>query len=497
MHYDLIHTLLESRISNLRPPPEPLYDLYTAITSEAREFRHNIWHYNRALSFTSLGVTEDWSVNQHSAGPPVFRIQGDLYHRIGNLLPSEGQNPTYAQIYIYEPRESIEYRIHNNPDLNRTTLSSLQNILTQYNPYVQIFYNAGEILAQYPATSDISIRLQVIDGSDRRTHNLPATEEVAVILPNSSVPTDHRDILLRRRSGPLHHIDERHPAYSPLQYPLLFPFGDHGWHDELYMYNPQSTNPHSLSQTRYAAYRLHSRRNEFSTILHSNRLLQRYIVDCWATADQYKLTWLQKNQNHLRSELYSGLEDIVDTDEQQDINLCNIGQRTVLPSSYIGGPRHMQQKFQDSMAIARYFRQVDLFITMTANANWPEIHRELYPGQTPFDRPDLVTRVFHMKKDALLHDIYKDGIFGPCVAYVYTIEFQKRGLPHMHLLLFLKPGCKLTTTTEIDSVISATLPDRNRDPKLFETISSCMVHGPCGAFNPRAPCMENGKCTKW
>jgi hypothetical protein len=201
------------------------------------------------------------------------------------------------------------------------------------------------------------------------------------------------------------------------------------------------------------------------------------------------------NQGTLRASLYSGLEDAIHAGDD-DVDLNELGQRTVLPSSYIGGPRHMGQRFQDSMAIARYYRKVDIFLTCTTNPKWVEITRELLPGQAAHDRPELVSRVFQLKKEALIDDIYKNGIFGRAVAYVYTIEFQKRGLPHIHLLIFLQNGEKLLTPEDIDSAIWARWPDPDTQPLLFHTIKTCMVHGPCGAANPRAPCMENGKCTK-
>lgn len=158
----------------------------------------------------------------------------------------------------------------------------------------------------------------------------------------------------------------------------------------------------------------------------------------------------------------------------------------------------MQQRFQDSLAIARYYKKVDIFLTMTCNPQWPEITRELRPHETPYDRPDLVARVFQMKKKALLKDILQDGVLGKAVAHVYTIEFQKRGLPHMHLLLFFDNPHKLFTAEEIDKLISAKWPDPVTEPLLFETVKTRMVHGPCGAANPNAPCMdpETKTCTK-
>jgi len=214
----------------------------------------------------------------------------------------------------------------------------------------------------------------------------------------------------------------------------------------------------------------------------------------WAATDQQRLSFLRQNQGVLRAALYSGLEDAVEADDMMDLN--EIGQRVVLPSSYVGGPRHMQQQFQDSMAIARYFRKVDLFITITANPEWREIQEALLPGQTAYDRPDLVSRVFHMKARSIVNEIVATGIFGRAVAHVYTIEFQKRGLPHMHLLVFLSGPDKLLTPDDINTAIRADWPDPVTEPLLFDTVKRCMVHGPCGTANPTARCMENKRCTK-
>lgn len=191
--------------------------------------------------------------------------------------------------------------------------------------------------------------------------------------------------------------------------------------------------------------------------------------------------------------MLNGIEDAL-SENDDHVDLSQLGQRVILPSSYLGGPRDMYQRYLDGMAIARHFKKIDLFLTMTANPNWPEIKRELLPGQTVNDRPDLVSRVFQLKKKVLMHAILKDGIFGPCVAHVYSIEFQKRGLPHMHLLLFLKDGYKLLTPDVVDSIIAAEWPDPITHPHLFEAVKKFMVHGPCGTLNPQAPCMKDNKC---
>jgi hypothetical protein len=96
-------------------------------------------------------------------------------------------------------------------------------------------------------------------------------------------------------------------------------------------------------------------------------------------------------------------------------------------------------RIQDAMAICRSFGLPSYFITFTCNPNWPEIQAELIPGQITADRPYLVTRVFRMKLSVLMKDLMKDEVFGPTVAQIHVIEFQKRGLPHAHILIILKP----------------------------------------------------------
>ena len=87
-------------------------------------------------------------------------------------------------------------------------------------------------------------------------------------------------------------------------------------------------------------------------------------------------------------------------------------------------------------------------------------------------------------------------MFGRVMAIVYTTEFQKRGLPHMHALIWLHPDDKILDANQVDNIVSAQLPDPDEDPLLYETVTNCMLHGPCGALKPKAPCMVDNKCSK-
>jgi hypothetical protein len=165
----------------------------------------------------------------------------------------------------------------------------------------------------------------------------------------------------------------------------------------------------------------------------------------------------------------------------------------------VGSPRDYQGRYQDAMAVVREFGKPDLFITMTCNPHWAEITDLLAPNQKAYDRPDIVARVFREKLLEVKKDIIDNEIFGKVIAYILVIEFQKRGLPHSHMLFILDDKSKLRLPSNYDKIVSAEIPILNANKpqkRLLKTIKSCMVHGPCGKLNPKSPCMINGKCSK-
>jgi Helitron helicase-like domain at N-terminus len=123
----------------------------------------------------------------------------------------------------------------------------------------------------------------------------------------------------------------------------------------------------------------------------SGKLFQEFTCEAWAVAEQNRLNYLRHHQGQLHIEVYSGLVDAIAANAGVASN--ELGKHFILPSSFAGSTRNMQQHCQDTLAINRYFGGGDLFITMTANPTWPEIQSALLYDQTASDRPDLVVRL--------------------------------------------------------------------------------------------------------
>ena len=107
------------------------------------------------------------------------------------------------------------------------------------------------------------------------------------------------------------------------------------------------------------------------------------------------------------------------------------------------------------MACMRVHGKPDLFVTFTANPKWSEILCELTPGQEANDRRDLISRIFKIKLKALIDDIVKNKYFGKVNAHIYVVEWQKRGLPHAHILICPDENDKITTPEQVDITVQA------------------------------------------
>ncbi|XP_024990536.1 uncharacterized protein LOC112524820 [Cynara cardunculus var. scolymus] len=323
---------------------------------------------------------------------------------------------------------------------------------------------------------------------------------------NDNITAYKRSIVVYGRSDYSKKIEHHYGCYDPLSYPLFFPNGESGWHariprhgmciDEIVNDNEIFDEDHeevnsgrcrkTVTMRDYYCYKFQIRSSN-NVILLGGRLFQQFVVDMYIKIETTCLSFIERNQTKIRSYLYQGVVDCVNAGEVQP---SRIGQRVVLHASFIGGPCDMRRRFMDAMTLVQDDGKPDIFLTMTCNPKWPEILKELLPGQTAQDRPDLVARIFRAKLEDLKNQLFKKHILGEVRAYVYVIEFQKRGLPYAHILMIMKPEHKITNPYHYDNIVCAEILDPTKYPEMHELVIKHMMHGPYGHLRPSSPCME-------
>ncbi|KAE8251462.1 hypothetical protein A4X13_0g3984 [Tilletia indica] len=507
-------------LPNIFEAPATLANLYTGTHIQAQRFRSQIRIFNNAFAFVSMGARRDMSV-AGQAGIYTFKVQGQVYHQIGSLLPTANSTPSFAQCYFVDTDAATELNMRLSAAASPThheTGAIIRTALNWVNPYASFLrYVRPDLEGPLAAGQNVAIQMlqpDPVNGPDPRRYNRPTAAEVAAVVVNlSASSTSGRDIVITYNDGPLRRVNEHHPSFIALRFPLLNPYGHFGWHQQIPLGrdSPQalfSADPdvhqaalehpdtvfgrgrggsYRVSLEQFHAYHLHVR-PVFSTLLHARTLLQEYVVDAWIVVEANRLSFIRYNQGTIRADLYNGVQDAL----MNGTDLHRVGTKIILPSSFTGGPRFWQQRFHDAMALVRQFRRADLFLTMTCSPKWPEIQEALGEGQQASDRPDIVSRVFILKLKHVIDLLYRQQVLGKVEAYVYSVEFQKRGLPHAHILLFLADEDKLRTAEAIDRVVSAELPDPELDPELHAAVVRNMIHGPCTSASlcmqdPRTP----------
>ncbi|GJV37430.1 DNA helicase, partial [Tanacetum coccineum] len=241
------------------PTPDP--PEYIKSLLQNKHFMDNIRAYNQMFAMTSFGAKIDESIN-NGIGPYVFKVSGQVYHWIGSLCPLAGEPPRFLQLYIYDMQHELENRM--------TTRDRCQQI----------------------DVPEFKIRLYNGDGS---------TEF---------------DVVIQHRGGPPQRISKLHQSYMSLQFPLLFVYGQSGFHTKLKLKPDDGRDKERrLTMLAYYAYQLHPRK-----------------------------------QSDMRSDYLSGLYDVISRGERDGYK---VGGRIILPMSFTEGSRRYMADYLELTAADR------------------------------------------------------------------------------------------------------------------------------------------------
>ncbi|GJX82815.1 DNA helicase PIF1, ATP-dependent [Tanacetum coccineum] len=164
--------------------------------------------------------------------------------------------------------------------------------------------------------TSVNVELRLLsERTNSRQYNAPTVVEVVSLITNDfgdGEPT--RDIIVNKKDSRLKRISELHSSYMALQYPLLFPYGEDGYHDKI-MYHTNTwkckTSRDYIIMKEYYAYVIQYRKEQGTTLLRGGRIYQQYLVDAYTTIEEQRLSWTRNNQDTLRVDLYHNVCDVV------------------------------------------------------------------------------------------------------------------------------------------------------------------------------------------
>lgn len=361
---------------------------------------------NRLFCFSGSGVEGRFA---NLPVPSNVAISGRIYHQIYDV--ASGQHS--MRWFIYDEQERLTTARQNGVPFQY--VNSMRWYLEHINPFIH------HLRAAMSASNSLNQSFAV------ELKDPGANGEVAAIIhSNNLTEISPRSVVIWHCSGSTARpISILSPYYEPLQYPLFFPHGTPGWCPSSPMSQIWWYRARILVEPRF---QLHG------------RLFNEYLVDMFSRVEDERLSFIRRGREQHLSMLRTRINE--QNQEQIDLGVdvpvndanCTVAETgMILPASFLGSRAWASQQVADALAICREKGNPSLFITITTNPNWPEITSQLRPGQSASDIPHVVCRVFHSRV-AYAMKIIKQR-FGKVVYVIKVIEFQKRGLPHCHMIL--------------------------------------------------------------
>ncbi|GJV57128.1 uncharacterized protein Tco_1458133, partial [Tanacetum coccineum] len=239
-------------------------------------------------------LKSDANLTKRNNGVYTFRVQGQVYHFINDLVP-ENDNAKNLQLYFHDTEHELENRLASSDRLSKYATEICMKALEKKS--LCLFLLKPE-------------RPVWVDGEENGEQS-------------------HRNIEVKIHSNQSRKIEYYYGCYDALQYPLMFPFGELGWHQGILkrgekeykirgkakpsaanLISPQNAvNVEDLLFQEYYAYKLQIRKNDKSCLLYFARLLQQYIVDNYVKLETQRLDFFRLQQQEIRKELLQGVVD--------------------------------------------------------------------------------------------------------------------------------------------------------------------------------------------
>ncbi|CAN1827836.1 hypothetical protein LINPERHAP1_LOCUS32051 [Linum perenne] len=221
------------QLPHAREPPSYLRDLLNSENLNSSHFHEHIREYNDVFCFTSLGGKVDKNLNRGDA-PYIYSIGGQIFHRMGSLLPPEGNAPLFAQLYMVDTANEVEHRMNSfttdvtsNP-LRPQIIEDMKDMFDEHNVLAKVFRSARDRV-NLGNVHSVKIKLMARRTSDGREYDLPTVDELAgLIVDETGEDTFQPDIVVQYLTSSMERVKYTHSSLMALQYPILFPYGEDG-----------------------------------------------------------------------------------------------------------------------------------------------------------------------------------------------------------------------------------------------------------------------------
>ncbi|KAL8094853.1 hypothetical protein AgCh_036387 [Apium graveolens] len=293
------------------PTPPYLMELYTH-PQNAANFHRMIRMYNCMFCFTSTDGNIDNFINRGGA-PYIYRLNGQNHHVFGSLIPIDNKTPKFCQLYIYDTVNEVDnrlrwLRLEDQYTVNQEVVQGLIAMLDETNELVQKFRQQRDRW-ESEEICELEVTLKVSRSeSGRENHVVPSDEVAGIMVGDDDNTCGFRDIIMDDKVQGLVRASYVHPKLMSLKYPILFPWGEDGFHPRIKFHKTANNSSGSrgyLSMKDYYCYSFQVREYEGMTPRLGGRLFQQYIVDAYSSVEQTRLWWFRTNQTILCNELYS------------------------------------------------------------------------------------------------------------------------------------------------------------------------------------------------
>ncbi|GJW22740.1 hypothetical protein Tco_0033362 [Tanacetum coccineum] len=187
----------------------------------------------KGAALTSAGI----HVAYHNLGPPSYTCPGChvvMWYEERNDKAKRAVNPTFSLCYQEGKKSDVCAFVDNESrkKVDENIVTDLTQMLDHSNPIVRSFRMAKEWCHSNPST-EFGLRL-LSERKTTRQYNTPTISKVAALIINDFDDGEpSRDIIVIKTNYGPQRISKLHPSFMALQYPLLFPYGEDGFHEHI------------------------------------------------------------------------------------------------------------------------------------------------------------------------------------------------------------------------------------------------------------------------